>query len=239
MKLMYNVLEKGTRLFSKTARRRNVMLCCLPVNGQLLSTIEKYGGTRMAGMYYNSINNGVIRFRNRYTELTENHDDSYFYIGLTPRSGLCFSWQAARLLTCTRCAASVFWQNPQVSYCLYCLGQTTMVGFLGPLWMNHLHLVHRLWTCVHSHLLKVLRLVQYQECDVITSSFGNIPQARPVLFLAVIAKGLDCLLEFLSFLSLSLSTRQYNVWVICKVVSYKVNISMWLDLYFPFPIFFF
>lgn len=89
MKVTYTVLEKGTRLFSKTARRRNVMLCCLPVSGQLLSTIEKYGGTSMAGTYYNSINNGVIRSRNRYTELTENHDDHY--IGLTPRSGLSVS----------------------------------------------------------------------------------------------------------------------------------------------------
>jgi len=42
----------------------------------------------MAGMYYNSINNEVISFRNRCTELTESLDDRYFYIRLTPRSVL-------------------------------------------------------------------------------------------------------------------------------------------------------
>lgn len=156
MKLLYKVLEKGTGLFSKTARRRNVMLCCLLVNGQLLSTIENYGSTSMAGMYYNSINNGVIRFRNRHTELTENHDDSYFCIELTPRSGLCFSRQAGRLLTYTQCAASVFWQNPLISYCLY---------WDQPLWWASFVLCGRTTSmavfnlCVHSHLPNVLRSV--------------------------------------------------------------------------------
>lgn len=74
MKLMHKVLEEGTGLFSKTAGRRNVMLCCLPVNGQLLSTIKKYGSTGMAGIYYNSIKRGITMFKDRYTELTENHE---------------------------------------------------------------------------------------------------------------------------------------------------------------------
>lgn len=50
MKLMDKVSEKGTGLFSKAHRRRNVMLYCLPVNGLLLSTEEKYGCTSMAGI---------------------------------------------------------------------------------------------------------------------------------------------------------------------------------------------
>lgn len=75
------------------------MLSCLPVNGQFLSTTEKYGSTSMARMYCSSINNGVIWFRNRYTELTENHDDSYFYTGLTPRSvSQLTSCQTARMV---------------------------------------------------------------------------------------------------------------------------------------------
>lgn len=49
--LICSVLEKDTRLFSKTGRRRNVVLCGLPDNSQLLWTIEKSGSTSLGGMY--------------------------------------------------------------------------------------------------------------------------------------------------------------------------------------------
>lgn len=54
------IKKKGTGLFLKTDKRRNIILSHLPVNGQLLSTVEKYGYTSMAGIYQNSIKEGLL-----------------------------------------------------------------------------------------------------------------------------------------------------------------------------------